>query len=113
MALSLEGRPVPGSVGAFEYDRSPYGMRDVSGCSSDWMCDVFQATGPELSGARVLAVSQPYAGGDEGRAARGGSWAKQPNRCRVAARARVMPLNGYPDLSFRLARRIEADERSQ
>ncbi|RME20598.1 MAG: hypothetical protein D6798_20120 [Deltaproteobacteria bacterium] len=95
------GQPTPLPVGAVPTDRSPYGVRDLSGGVCEFCADAWSPTGPPVSAAgRVLPV---VTGGDV-RPGRGGAWSWHHALCRLDYRTRHRTGVRRSDTGFRLAR---------
>jgi len=80
------GNLQPEPVGVFETDRSPYGVRDVSGGMSEWCT-------PANPDSELCAV-------------RGGSWASTLRQGRLANRFELRPDRVQTYLGFRIARSL-------
>lgn len=85
MGISRPGAPARGPSGQFPTDKSPYGVEDMAGCTSEW-------TGSWLDeGARQRVI-------------KGGHWASSPTECRAASRFTQAVTAVLPTLGFRVAR---------
>ncbi len=82
MAESVNGRPVPTSVGSYPYDRSPYGIHDMAGLVIEW-------TRTQSSGDGNQYIQ------------RGGSFNSPSNWCRAAARKNNQADSPYFPFGFR------------
>ena len=82
MAESVNGRPVPTSVGSYPYDRSPYGVQDMAGLVIEW-------TRTQSSGDGNQYIQ------------RGGSFNSPSNWCRAAARKNNQADDPYFPFGFR------------
>lgn len=87
-AQSRPERAQPESVGAYEKDCSPYGVRDMAGGIREWCGSWFN----EANGHRLV---------------RGGSWNFGPIGAHCAYRLGCGPTLSYPFIGFRLAHTIE------
>ena len=85
MRDSFPTGPAPATVGSFEQDISPYGVRDLAGGTREW------CLGPEQSGMRPL---------------RGGAWDDGPMECRVTFRFLFRPAMPHPRGGFRIVHQL-------
>jgi len=94
-------RPQP--VGVVPTDRSPYGVRDLSGGVCELCAGAWSPVGPPVSSTgRVLPVPP---GGDL-RAGRGGAWSWHHALCRLDFRSQHKQGGPRHDTSFRLLRAL-------
>ncbi len=91
MRWSRPGRPEPEIVGAFEYDVSPYGVRDMAGGVSEW-CDT------AFDRYEVMATIK------------GGHWRSEASGCRLARREAADPDEPVAHTGFRLALEIDSSD---
>ena len=88
MKESRPGHPQPEPVGAFSFDESPYGVRDLAGGMRDWIADL----AGEMSAETLLQNAEPApdAARDHSalRESRGRCWFAMGSWCRAAARTR-------------------------
>jgi serine/threonine-protein kinase len=117
MRRSRRGRMLPGAVGAFPVDESPYGIRDLAGSVQDWCRDAFEETGPPASTARHPSTAKPT-GWSTGatqsdakeapqpsfRVVRSGGWADAAPFVRASNRVKLASSIRNSNLGFRLAR---------
>jgi serine/threonine-protein kinase len=85
MRYSRPGRPLPESVGSFDIDESPYGVRDLAGTIRNW-CD-----------SRFLPNERHFV-------VKGGSWNLPAEGCRAAGRYGHLPGTVITSIGFRVAR---------
>jgi serine/threonine-protein kinase len=90
----------PDPADAWPADTSPYGIRGLAGNAREWCSDVFQPDGPWTTGD---PGEDPWA---DARSVRGGSWARDAARARLACRDWEPPETRAPDLGFRLVRSL-------
>jgi len=83
-AARQQGKPLPAPVGRCPEDRSPAGVRDLSGGVGDWLADGHSPGG----GQRGIG---------------GGSWFANQRYCRLARRFGLDPGSRSDGLGFRLA----------
>ncbi len=83
MGQSREAHAQPEPVGAWAYDRSPFGVCDMAGGVRDW-------------------VESDYSDADS-TIVRGGHWGADARSCRAASRRRVLRNARLPNIGFRLA----------
>ncbi len=88
----------PEPVGVFEFDCSPYGVRDMAGGVSEWTSSLFTLAGPTFEQRSQL---DPQLTTFE-RVCRGGAWNAHPIFSRATFRAPVMPRSREPSIGFRL-----------
>jgi hypothetical protein len=81
---SRRGRALPGAVGSFPTDVSPYGVHDLAGTIREWCAD-------REDGKRVI---------------KGGAWNTSDGPCRAASRRATEPFAALPYLGFRLCYRV-------
>ena len=84
MKDSRQGPPQPEAIGAFVYDSSPYGVRDMAGGVIEWVAGPFDRHG-------VLGIQK------------GGFWMASEASCRLARRFGAFPGEPEPFGGFRLA----------
>ncbi len=84
MRWSRPGKPEPEIVGAFEYDESPYGIRDLAGGVAEW-CD------SSFDRYEIMATIK------------GGHWRSEASACRLARREAADPDEPAEHAGFRLA----------
>jgi serine/threonine-protein kinase len=82
---SRPGPPGPEPAGAFAFDESPYGVRDLAGCIAEW----------------VVAEAQE---GELRPVSKGGAWCDWPADCHAASRRVYRPEERSARVGFRLAR---------
>ena len=87
---SRPGMAQPEPVGVFEYDSSPYGVRDMAGGIREWVADVYgtDPTPEKEASQRVV---------------RGGAWALTEHFVRVGSRFHMLDKFRNPVVGFRLA----------
>jgi serine/threonine-protein kinase len=91
MRSSRQGIALPEPPGRYEFDLSPYGVKDMAGGVADW---VSPRTGSgDQQGLRQLV-------------SRGGAWCDWPADCRLGMRRTYMEIERSPRLGFRLARSV-------
>ena len=81
---SRPGPPGPEPVGAYEHDRSPYGVGDLCGGVNEWTLD-------------------PWDDDSDWQATRGGCWTSMAGSCFLTQAARLGRKNQYVSTGFRLA----------
>jgi serine/threonine protein kinase/formylglycine-generating enzyme required for sulfatase activity len=87
-------------IGAFVFDESPYGVRDLAGSMRAWVGDIHA----ELSAETALQESEEEASKQGSvRVVRGGSWIHPMPPCRAASRSRFLATSRYSQVGFRLA----------
>jgi len=82
MRMSRPGHIGPESVGNFETDLSPFGVKDLAGCIAEWTSSRFRGDARE-------------------RCVRGGGWSTRAHRCDVTFRGTLAPEDVSGDLGFR------------
>lgn len=93
----------PEPVGAFTFDESPLGVRDMAGGVSEWTRSVFTIQGPTFEERKR---HDPEMTSFE-RVCRGGAWNQPHIFCQAAFRTPMLPNSREPSVGFRLA--ISAD----
>jgi len=94
MRLSRPGPCSPEPMGAYETDKSPYGVRDLAGGVADWII-------PD----DVAHVSELLAGAPPRHIySRGGAWCDWASDCRVTTRRTYLPGECAERVGFRLVR---------
>ena len=92
MSTSRPGRPLPEPVGAFPFDRSVYGVRDMSGLVREWM-------------------GEAHMDGDHNRRlVRGGNWCGSARLCRLANRFGFEPWVRTTYIGLRVMRELPESE---
>jgi eukaryotic-like serine/threonine-protein kinase len=86
---SRPGSPVAEPIGAFEWDVSPYGVRDLAGGVGDWCIPDPRRTAPREPREVV---------------SRGGAWCDWAIDCRLASRRRYLATEHSARVGVRLAR---------
>jgi eukaryotic-like serine/threonine-protein kinase len=86
---SRPGSPVVEPIGAFEWDVSPYGVRDLAGGVADWCIPDSRRTAPREPREVV---------------SRGGAWCDWAIDCRLASRRRYLATETSLRVGVRLAR---------
>ena len=86
---SRPGAPVAEPIGAFEWDVSPYGVRDLAGGVADW-CIPDQRRSAPREPREVVS--------------RGGAWCDWAIDCRLASRRRYLATEVSARVGVRLAR---------
>ncbi len=89
MRDSRPGTPSPEPTGTFEWDVSPYGVRDLAGGVADWCIPDHRRTAPREPREVV---------------SRGGSWCDWAIDCRLASRRRYLATEYAARVGVRLAR---------
>jgi eukaryotic-like serine/threonine-protein kinase len=89
MRDSRPGSPMAEAIGTFEWDISPYGVRDLAGGVGDWCIPDFRRTAPR----EVREV-----------VSRGGAWCDWAIDCRLASRRRYLASEHSARVGVRLAR---------
>lgn len=89
MRDSRPGLPVAEPIGTFEWDVSPYGVRDLAGGIADWCIPDPRRTAPREPREVV---------------SRGGSWCDWAIDCRLASRRRYLATEHAARVGVRLAR---------
>ncbi len=100
---AFEKNPQCKPVGSFPLDESPYGVRDLSGNSRDWCCNVWRREGPLVDGGRLVVVEAPWSE-EEIRAVRGGAWSSALNFSRAATRFGLRSTLRRTTTGLRIAR---------
>ena len=103
---SHKGLPLPAVVDSFPVDRSPFGVRGLSGSMRDWLENRYEASLPQEGVLNPFASA--HAPCDDGlasfRVLRGGSWGNAASGARVADRGRDTPSYRRDNIGFRLSR---------
>lgn len=89
MRDSRPGQPAPEPIGTYEWDISPYGVRDLAGGIADWCIPDPRRTAPREP-REVIS--------------RGGSWCDWAIDCRLASRRRYLAIEHAARVGVRLAR---------
>jgi serine/threonine-protein kinase len=89
MRDSRPGLPVAEPIGAFEWDISPYGVRDLAGGVADWCIPDHRRTSPREPREVV---------------SRGGAWCDWAIDCRLTSRRRYLAVEHSARVGVRLAR---------
>jgi serine/threonine protein kinase/formylglycine-generating enzyme required for sulfatase activity len=90
-------------VGAFPFDESPYGVRDLAGSMRAWVADIYG----ELSWEEASREDEASAESQGSvRVVRGGSWIHPMPPCRAASRSRFLATARYSQVGLRLARAL-------
>ncbi len=89
MRDSRPGLPLAEAIGAFPWDVSPYGVRDLAGGVADWCIPDPRRTAPREPREVV---------------SRGGAWCDWPIDCRLASRRRYLATEHSARVGVRLAR---------
>jgi eukaryotic-like serine/threonine-protein kinase len=89
MRDSRQGLPTAEPVGTFEYDVSPYGVRDLAGGVADWCIPDHRRTSPREPREVV---------------SRGGAWCDWAIDCRLTSRRRYLAVEHSARVGVRLAR---------
>ncbi|HSD89008.1 MAG TPA: bifunctional serine/threonine-protein kinase/formylglycine-generating enzyme family protein [Kofleriaceae bacterium] len=89
MRDSRPGLPIAEPIGTFEWDVSPYGVRDLAGGVADWCIPDPRRTAPREPREVV---------------SRGGAWCDWPIDCRLASRRRYLATEHSARVGVRLAR---------
>ena len=99
---AAKGRPLPSVVDTFLLDKSPYGLRGMSGNMCDWTSSIYSKMGPKCSEKGIIMKGER---GDERSyySYRGGSWTSLGRHARLAHREAAFGPSLGGNLSFRLA----------
>ena len=93
---------MPGRVGDFAIDCSPYGVRALAGGAREWMSDPYRDDYPELIDGKLPPLEPED--GPRDRVMRGGSWLGTPTNCRASTRIPATQGFRIETTGFRLAR---------
>ena len=88
----------PEPVGVFEFDSSPYGVRDMAGGVSEWTSSLFTHTGHTFDQRSQI---DPDLTTFE-RVCRGGAWNIHKLFSRATFRSPILPKSREPSIGFRL-----------
>ena len=95
-------KPLPGPVGQFADDCSPYGVRDLGGGMRDWCADPIGLP-KVVDGRAVIPIDRSP---DVRRIVRGGDWFGFARNARCAYRIDSDPNRRFANIGFRIARSV-------
>jgi serine/threonine protein kinase/formylglycine-generating enzyme required for sulfatase activity len=100
MIDSRQGFCQPEPIGAFVFDESPYGVRDLAGSMRSWIADIHEELDLETS----LSEREIIEGASAVRIVRGGSWIHPIPPARSASRNPFLLTARYSQVGLRLVK---------